>query len=92
MDNQFNRENATNCGSPNKYQSNGNQTVENNSYGSESQNAQDNIGFNNENEMNANNQKNGTKRYTCNNCGTVHYGSEPPKNCCKCDSQSFMER
>ena len=31
------------------------------------------------------------KKYMCKTCGTMHYGNEAPKNCCKCDSNDFRE-
>ena len=78
----------TDCCSPNKYQSNNQVNDVGNSYGSsfEQNNAQSDIGFDV-------NDAEGTagKRYMCRNCGTMHYGNESPKNCCKCDCCDFKE-
>lgn len=82
----------SNCGSPNKNQS-GNQV--NNAYNTYNEkdaqnNAQNDIGFD-ANYGNPNSNGNMNKRYMCKNCGTMHYGNDAPKNCCKCDSCEFRE-
>ena len=88
MNNQFNNQNSysntSDCGSPAKYS--GGSDVNNNA----NSNAQSDIGFD------ANygfRSAEGTagKKYMCKNCGTMHYGSEAPKNCCKCDGCNFRE-
>ncbi len=88
MNDQYTNQQPSDCGSPNKYFSNNNVNDVGNSYGNSNvqDNAQSDIGFD------VNNAE-GTagKRYMCSNCGTMHYGNEAPKNCCKCDGCSFRE-
>lgn len=82
----------SNCGSPNKYQSNNQVENVGNSYSNSNvrDNAQNDIGFDVDYGVN---DAEGTagKRYMCRNCGTMHYGNEAPKNCCKCDASDFRE-
>lgn len=90
MNNQY--QNPSDCGSPNKYQGNDAINDVGNSYSSDSisDNAQSDIGFNaGYGAQNA--EGTAGKKYMCSNCGTMHYGNEAPKNCCKCDSCCFRE-
>lgn len=85
-------QNPTNCGSPNKYESSVNVQNVGNSYSNNNvqNNAQSDVGFNASYGVN-NAEGTEGKRYMCRNCGTMHYGNESPKNCCKCDSSDFKE-
>ncbi len=89
MNNQFNNNNSfTNprdCGSPNKYLNNNGVSDNANN------NAQTDIGFDANYGVN-NAEGTAGKKYMCRNCGTMHYGSEEPKSCCKCDGCSFIEK
>lgn len=80
------------CGSPNKYQSNEQINNVGNSYGVDDveNNAQTDIGFDVNNSVN-NAEGTAGKKYVCRNCGTMHYGNDVPKNCCKCDCCDFRE-
>ncbi|MBQ8178378.1 MAG: hypothetical protein IJ033_04210 [Clostridia bacterium] len=100
MNNQYNNfnsnNNPSNCGSPNKYYGNnnvsnvGNSSVDNNVHASVNNNAQTDIGFD-ANYGVSNAEGTAGKKYMCRNCGTMHYGNEAPKNCCKCDGCNFRE-
>lgn len=100
MNNQFNNQNSysntSDCGSPAKYtggsdvtnnaNNNANYNVNNNA----NNNAQSDIGFD-ANYGFENAEGTAGKKYMCKNCGTMHYGNEAPKNCCKCDGCNFRE-
>lgn len=90
-------QNPSDCGSPAKYQTTDNVQSVGNSCGrcNVNGNAQTDIGFDANYDAQDCGVKNaeGTagKKYMCKMCGTMHYGNEAPKNCCKCDCCDFKE-